>query len=105
MSRLPQLQKLHAADPHDADVLYMLAQEHARAGDHAAAVSWYDRCLEADSAYHYAHFHKARSLEAMGDLPAAAGTLQNGAKAADAAGNAKALGEIEAYLDDVKARL
>jgi len=99
MSRLQQLLKLHEVDPSDADVLYMLAQEHATRGEHAEALAWFDRCVDADGAYCYAYFHKARSLEALGRVPEAIETLRRGLGAAVAAGDAKAQGEIAGYLE------
>lgn len=103
MSRVPQLMKLHASDPADADVLYMLAQEHARAGDHAQAQSWYDRCLSADGNYLYAYFHKARSQQAAGDLPGAVATARAGHARARASGDAKATNELGGLVDELGA--
>lgn len=101
MSRLVQLHKLLAADPTDAFVLYGLAQEHAKAGDHAAAVGFYDRCIAADQAYCYAYFHKARSLQALGRADEARSTLAAGIDAARRAGDAKALSEMESLRDSL----
>ncbi len=101
MSRLTQLQKLHAADPIDADVLYMLAQEHAQAGDYAEARRWYDRCIEADPAYLYAYFHKARAQQASDDTAGAVETLRTGSARAKSAGDAKAEREILALIDEL----
>ena len=101
MPSIADLEKLLAADPGDAFVLYGLAQEHARLGEHEKAVSYYDRCLVADGAYCYAYFHKARSLEALGRREEAARTLRTGVNAARAAGDGQALSEISAYLDDL----
>ncbi|MEM1166591.1 MAG: hypothetical protein AAGI30_09920 [Planctomycetota bacterium] len=98
MSRLDQLTTLHAADPADADVPYMIAQEHAKAGDLDAAVEWYDRCLAIDAEYHYAYFHKARALESAEKQAEARETLTVGLGRARAAGNAKATNEIAEYL-------
>ena len=78
MSRIAQLEKLLEVDPADADVLYMLAQEHAKRGAHGAAVEWYDRCIAAEPTYAYAYFHKARAQEASGDLSSARATLRAG---------------------------
>lgn len=102
MSRLAQLEKLLAADPADADVMYMLAQEHAKAGDFAAAIGWYDRCLTASPAYHYAFFHKAKAQESLGDVGAALTTLREGRSRAMKAGDAKASSELSAYLDELE---
>jgi len=101
MSRLAKLAKLHASDPEDTDILYMLAQEHASAGDHAAAIAWYDRCLARDPLYLYAYFHKARSLEAMERSADAAQVLRTGLEHARRKGDAKAVSELAAYLDQL----
>lgn len=92
--RLAKLQKLLALDDRDTFVLYAIAQEHAKAGDHALAIEFFDRCLAADAAYCYAYFHKARSQQAAGDIPAARATVQSGITAAHRAADAKALGEL-----------
>lgn len=103
MSRLDQLMKIRDVDPEDADVAYMIAQEHAKAGDHDEAIAWYDRCLEMDGSYHYAYFHKARSQEARDDSAGAASTLELGLDAAKRDQHAKAMSEIESYLGELRA--
>lgn len=101
MPSIADLQKLLAKDPADPFVLYGLAQEYAKKGDHAAAVGFYDRCLAADPAYCYAYFHKARSLEALGKVPEALETLARGVAAARAAQDGHALSELSGYLEDL----
>lgn len=101
MGRLEQLTKLLEADPRDAFVLYGIAQEHARAGRHAEAVEWFDRCIDADAAYCYAYYHKAKSLEAAGNPEHAAHTLRTGLAAARRAGDHKAASEMQALLDEL----
>ncbi len=101
MSRLTQLQSLHDADPFDADVLYMLAQEHAKAGDYAEAQRWYDRCIEADPAYLYAYFHKARAQQAAEAEEPAIQTLRIGLVRAKAVGDAKAAREMMSLIDEL----
>lgn len=98
MPSLQQLEKLLTIDPDDAFVLYAIAQEHANQKRHSQAIEFYDRCLRIDQAYCYAYYHKARSQEAMGDVPAARATLELGRAAAKQAGDAKALSEISGYL-------
>lgn len=102
MSRVPQLMKLHAADPADADVLYMLAQEYARAGDRAQAQVWYDRCLSADADYLYAYFHKSRSQQADGDRTGALATARAGHARARTKGDAKATNELAGLIDELE---
>ena len=101
MPSIAQLEKLLAVDPKDTFVLYGLAQEHAKAGTHDQAVSFYDRCLEVDPAYCYAYYHKARSLEALGRKDDAADTLRAGLDASQRAGDAKAASEIGGYLSEL----
>ena len=102
MPSIAQLEKLLAVDPEDTFVLYGLAQEHAKAGDHDEAVSFYDRCLAVDEAYCYAYFHKARSLEALGRRGDAAETLRTGLTVSQRTGDQKAAGEIGGYLAEIE---
>jgi tetratricopeptide (TPR) repeat protein len=90
-----------AAEPDDPFVLYGLAQEYAKAGEHARAVEYFDRCLAADPGYHYAYYHKGRSQEALGRRDDAAVTVRAGFEAARRGGDEKAAGELAAYLDEL----
>jgi len=101
MPSIARLEKMLEAEPDDTFVLYALAQEHAKAGSHDHAVTFYDRCLAVDAAYCYAYFHKARSLEALGQRDTAAETLRAGLEAARTANDLKAAGEIAGYLDEL----
>jgi len=92
--RLNQLEKMHAADPKDADLPYMIALEHAKAEDFAAAINWLDKTLTLNAHYHYAYFQKAKMLSELGDDMAALETLALGIEQAEHAGDLKALGEL-----------
>jgi len=102
MPSIEQLEKLLAADPGDAFVLYGLAQEHAKGGDVAKAVEFFDRCLVADPGYCYAYFHKARVLHEAGRTAEAVKVLREGVAAAKRAGDAHALSEITGFLDEIE---
>lgn len=93
--RLEQLQKLLAADPSDADVPYMIALEHAKLDDPAAAVDWLDKTIALDPAYHYAYFQKAKMLSELGEDDDALAAVDAGIARANADGNAKATGELQ----------
>lgn len=99
MPSLEQLQRLLDLDDQDPFTLYAIAHEHAKLGDHAQAIAFYDRCLAVNPDELYAYFHKARSQEATGDGAAGAETLSVGLARAKAAGDAKATGEIQGYLE------
>ncbi len=103
MPRLEQLKKLHAATPDDPDVAYMLAHEHVKMGELAAALHWFDVCLGLDAGYHYAYFHKAKALAAAGEVEKARGVLEVGLQRATRDANAKASSEIAGLLQELEA--
>ncbi len=102
MSRLPQLQRLHAADPADADIPYMIAQEHLNAGDAPASLEWFDRCLALKPDYFYAYYHKARAMAATGNAAGAAAAAREGLRRARETGNAKAVDELASLLTQLE---
>lgn len=101
-TRLEKLKKLHAADPRDADVTYMIAMELTKADDQAAAlpgvIDWLDKTLALDANYLYAYFQKAKAQSALGDADAAIATLKLGIDNAKQAGDAKAVSELGELL-------
>jgi predicted Zn-dependent protease len=99
--RIAQLKKLLDAEPNDPFCLYGLAQEYAKAGDLDAAVEMYERTIEADPDYCYAYYHLARVHEERDDIDRAHTVLQTGLERAQALGDAQAVGEISAYLDQL----
>ncbi|MDA0294794.1 MAG: tetratricopeptide repeat protein [Planctomycetota bacterium] len=94
--RLTRLLSMLDAEPDDPFCLYGIAQEHANAGDHDTAVTWYDKAIavDPDDGYHY--FHKARSLESLQRLDVAIATVDAGIAAARRGGDSHALAELEA---------
>lgn len=99
MPSIEQLEKLLAADPTDAFVLYGLAQEHAKAGRFDRAIEFFDRCLSSDAGYCYAYYHKARVQAELGRHDEAARTVRSGIEAAGRAGDAHAAAELGSLLD------
>lgn len=102
MPSIADLERLLAADPRDAFVLYGLGQEHARHGQHDLAIGFYDRCLESDSGYLYAFYFKAKSLHALGRVDDALGVARAGHKAAQKTGNFKASSELQGLIDEIE---
>lgn len=96
--RLEQLRKLHDADPADADVVYMIAMEHSKAGDDEQALEWLDKTIALDAHYHYAYFQKGKAFGALGRDSEARDAIQEGLNQANAAGDAKAAGELGELL-------
>lgn len=101
MPTIEALEALLAKSPNDADLLYGLAMEHAKAGRTDVACGLFDRCLAADPAYCYAYFHKARTLQAAERDADAAACLRAGLDAATRAGDRQAISEISGYLDEL----
>lgn len=99
--RIKQLETLLQAEPDDAFCLYGLAMEYAKLHRHTEAIAWFDRTLAVDPDYCYAYFHKAKSQEEGGDAAAAQATLRTGLCRAQAIGDAKAMSELAAYLDEL----
>lgn len=93
--RLAQLEELHAADPADADVPYMIALEYAKAGDPQAAITWLDKALLLDPGYHYAYFQKARMFSELGEDDDAHAAVDAGIARATADNHHKAVGELQ----------
>ena len=93
--RLEQLQKLFEADPADADLPYMIALEHGKAGDTDEALAWLDKTIALNAHYHYAYFQKAKLFDEDGEIDQAVAVLDQGIELATKAGDAKALGELQ----------
>lgn len=101
MPSIEQLEKLLAASPDDAFLMYGIAQAHARAGAWARAVEWYDRCLGADPGYCYAYYHKAVALRSDGKVEEAVGVVREGRTVAVRVGDAHAASELSALEDEL----
>ena len=99
--RLEQLRKLHEADPSDADVCYMIAQELGKADEHAQAIEWYDICLAADDTYCYAYFFKAIAQRNLDLTDEAIETIRAGLPIAEQSGHPKAFAELSQLLDEI----
>jgi len=98
-NRLEQLQTLHAADPDDPDVTYMIAMEHtkldqASGGGPAVVLDWLNKTLDLDPNYLYAYFQKAKAQCELGLADAAKATLQLGISKAESALDSKAVSEL-----------
>ncbi|MDQ7013532.1 MAG: tetratricopeptide repeat protein [Planctomycetota bacterium] len=99
MPSLEQLQRALDTSPGDAFLLYGLAMEHARLGDHQAALDPFARAVEADPANPYHHYHMARSLEALGRAQDARAVLEAGLEQAKIHHDTHAQSELTEFLD------
>ncbi len=97
--RLAQLEKLHAADPADADVPYMIALEHAKTDRLDEALAWLDKAIATDPDHHYAYYQKGKLLAAQDKQADAKAALEAGLARAQAARHTKAASELAELLD------
>jgi predicted Zn-dependent protease len=97
-ARLEQLQKLLAAEPNDAFLNFGLAMELAKLQRYSESLAAFDRVLELDPAYIAAHFHKGKTLLAMGQTSDAKNALETGINEAAKYGELHAKSEMEELL-------
>lgn len=94
-NRLEQLQKLYEVDPDDAFVTYGIAMEYSKQGQAEETLQWLDKTLANDQSYNYAYYQKAKALKALGRQDEAMATVDQGIASAQAAGDAKAVSELQ----------
>lgn len=99
MSRLDALLDLHRQDPEDADLLIMVATEHAAAGRHAEAVEWLRRYVEKGRDVGAGWALMADCHEALGDDAARRDALERGIDAAMRGGHPSLAGELRERLE------
>ena len=97
--RLRQLQHMLEKSPQDTFLLYGIAMEHKKAGEHAPALEYFDRVIQLDPGYCYAYHQRGLLHESVGDAEAAKRSYREGVEAARRKGDAHAEGEIQAALD------
>jgi len=98
MPTLEQLQALLEKTPDDAFLNFGVAMELAKQQQFDASLRRFDRVLKLDPDYVAAHFHKGKTLLAMGDEAAAKAELARGIERAAATGDLHAKGEMEELL-------
>ena len=96
--RLEQLQKLLAADPNDAFLNFGMAMELSKLQRFDESLAQFDRVIQNDPNYVAAHFHKAKTLLTMGDIPRAKAELETGIGRAEACAEFHAKSEMEELL-------
>ncbi|MEM7155081.1 MAG: tetratricopeptide repeat protein [Myxococcota bacterium] len=96
MDRLPLLRQMAAARPDDPFPSYGLAMELRKQGLHDEARTTFDGLIAAHPGYVPSYLMFGNLLVEMGEREAAAGVLDAGIRAAEAAGDDHALGELSA---------
>jgi len=99
MSRIESLTGMLEQDPGNSRFRYMLAMEHANAGDLEAAAAQFSEILSRDAAYSAAYFHGGQTLEKLGRLDEARALYQRGIEATTQNGDMHTRSELQGALD------
>ncbi len=98
MNRLALLQDFLRDDPDDPFTRFAIAQEHAKAGDTAAALEAYQALARDRPDYVGTYYHLGALLRSLGRDDDAAEVLRSGIAAATAAGDTHARAELQGAL-------
>ena len=97
------LEEFLGANPDDAFPLYGLAIECTNTGDTAAAEDYFRKLVSAHPEYVPSYYHYGQLLLRVGRSADAQAAFRQGISEARKAGNAHALSELEAALEDALA--
>ena|SRR2546421_630102 len=98
-SRLERIKAMLAEEPGDPELHYMLAMEHASAGDDAAAARCFDDLLRLKPDHAPAYHQGARTLQRLDRLDEARDLLRRGIPAALAKNDTHAADEMQQLLE------
>jgi Flp pilus assembly protein TadD len=100
-SRKEQIEAMLRDSPDDVELRYMLAMEHASAGDDAGAVAVFRDLITRAPDYPPAYHMGGRALQRLGRLDEARSLLADGIPRALKQGNSHAAGEMQELLDNL----
>ncbi|MBM4072379.1 MAG: hypothetical protein FJ271_26140 [Planctomycetes bacterium] len=101
-TRMQQIQEMLADAPDDAELRYMLAMEHASAGDDDSAVRCFEELLARTADYPPAYHQCGRALHRLGRIADARAVLERGIPAALNKGDQHAAGEMQELLANLE---
>jgi tetratricopeptide (TPR) repeat protein len=102
-SRREQIEAMLAEMPNDVELRYMLAMEHASAGDDLAAVRCFHELIALTPDYAPAYHQAGRTLQRLNRTAEARAILQAGIPVAQRLGNDHAAGEMIELLQSMDA--
>ncbi|HZQ23226.1 MAG TPA: tetratricopeptide repeat protein [Terriglobales bacterium] len=101
MNRVAMLSEILEQDPSDAFARYGLAMEYSNQGDSERALAEFHKLLETNPDYTAGYFMAAQTLARAGRNDEAKNMLSDGIDCARRTGNAHALSEMQAMLDEM----
>ena len=102
MDKIERLKEIVAMDPRNSFARYGIAMEWVSRGETAAALSEFETLLANDPDYTPGYFMAAQTLAGAGRKPEAIERLKVGISCAARDGNAHALSEMQAMLDELE---
>jgi Flp pilus assembly protein TadD len=101
-SRREQLEAMLAEEPHDPELRYMLAMEHASAGDDETAVRCFQEVIAITPKYPPAYHMAGRALQRLNRNTEARALLTQGISIAQQMGDHHAAGEMADLLQGLE---
>ena len=98
MSRIAQLEDLHAADPDDPFLTYALAQEYVKADRTLEGLMMFEHLVNAHPDYVPTYYHYASVLYGLGNRNEAIRLIEKGITTGTAAGDHHAVSEMKGLL-------
>ena len=101
-TRKQQIEEMLVETPDDPELRYMLAMEHASAGDDPAAVLCFEEIIRRQPDYPPAYHMAGRALQHLSRFTEARQILERGIPIAMQQGNPHAAGEMQELLDNLE---
>lgn len=101
MNRIESIKEFLKTSPNDSFLQHALAMEYSKLGDDAAARALYETLLEREPGYIGSYYQLGQLLERTGEIRLAIEWYEKGMKAAKAAGDMKAVGELRSALEEL----
>jgi predicted Zn-dependent protease len=102
MDRIAALNDVLTQNPNDTFARYGLAMEYSKQGDFDRALAEFSILLESHPEYTAGYFMAAQTLVKAGRTDEAKARLAQGIASAQRTGNAHALGEMQALLEELE---
>lgn len=101
-SRREQIEAMLADDPNDPELRYMLAMEHASAGDDVRAIGCFEELIQVVPNYPPAYHMAGRTLQRLNRVADARAILLQGIPIAQKQGDHHAAGEMAELLQSLE---
>ena len=101
-SKREQIEAMLVEEPNDPELRYMLAMDHASAGDDAGAVRCFEELIQVAPNYPPAYHMAGRALQRLNRIAEARALLARGIPIAQKSGDHHAAGEMSELLQTME---